>query len=1753
MKKIVVVLGMHRSGTSALTRGIIELGAFPGNNLYQHRESNELGHFENNEIININEMMLSDLDYSWHSIDKFFVDTIGNTIEVLNTKYFRRARMIIENLLNQSGFIVIKEPRVMILLPFWIQVFSDFEPEVEVQYVYIHRNYEDVLRSLIKRDGYTSDYAENMILLYNYSMFKYLNQNFYAVCYANLLDEPYSVLQGLSKFLSVDEIIDKIALKTFSETFFDKRLDHSKESKSTPKEFKNDKLITILNTLVADINANNSVITLDKIHTTNKEITKLLETHLFLTDDFVLYFSPDLNFIEEKKKFKTYQTKTRNTIRFFLENDNFIKNLRLDLSSNISFISIYSIKINNNYIDLRNLKGNFVSRNKNSFIFTTRDPQFYIYDYFEIIHEIEVDFITENKKIDFFAKTLSDNYNELNSVAKELKNNLVLYEQVNNNNKKEINELNNNLNLQESIVIACREEIESKNQEIKNKDQELVSKGQEIESKNQEIENKNQEIENKNQEITSIVINYAKDKSDFVKQLMSNTRKKKGLLDKIRKWKVSYYIFKSKKFDSNYYLNNYDSLYKFDNSRFTKWRNSKLEFLKLLSKSINHPIRHYVWHGVYDGLNPTQLFDTLYYLECNPDVLVKGINPFYHYIKYGVFEKRNGAVRPLDERSITDYKKIMESNLFDPEYYLNRNIDVRAARIDPLTHFCSLGWREGRNPSASFDIQFYLNKYTDVRDAKINPLVHYIDLGRNENRETIKVNNLKGDKTIVFVGHEAERTGAPIVLLDLIKWFNNSTEYNVKVILLRGGEVQNKYFEVAETLVLDNNFDQDTINDFIPYNSVVLLNTIVAFRIFDSLYDNKNYKILTYIHELEKTLQVFPAELELLKENAEVVIGASEAVTINLQINHGVNPRVIEPVYAFIEPLNIMKTDNEKFIFKKQENIPTTSKVVVSCGTVYYRKNPKGFITVAEKVLSKNPDFYFVWIGNGEERAECIELIKKKNLSGKIRFIGTLENPREYFSNCDIFLLPAIEDPFPLVCLEAAECSLPIICFDEAGGMPTFVEDDCGIVAPFLDYDEMASAVLKMSDNILAKELGKNAKEKVLARHTVNKAAQQIKKIIDSESKKNPLISVIVPNYNYEKYLVQRLDSIYNQSFKDIEVILLDDSSTDNSIELLDLYRNKFPEITKTIYNSENVGNVFEQWKKGLEQARGKYIWIAEADDYASEDFLRSVLAPCMNDEDIVLSYSNSSVIGSNNEFYNTYDNVPWLTDIDLSKWKNDYVILGKDEINKALAIRCTIPNVSATLIKGDVIYKSLTKSLDFVKAGDWIFYLNIARLGKISYVSKPLNYHRRHNQTVTSSKGDELGIIEINKVHKYVSDTFILENKTKLNMVDLVRKEFEIYQQRGSVNLSFEKLYDESSILSNNVTKDKSVALYMKGLNFGKGGAEKILIRKANLIYENGVNVVVINRTNINSELPYKLNPNIDVIHITETEKVSDILKNRSISHCIVFGIGHDDLNVIQDLKENEIKTIYSMHNCVEFFDSSPGYKIHMKSIELSDNVSVITDNFKDEYIKRNVDEKKIIVVPNMVTKPDSKEPELNFLRDRKYIITVGRLTEQKQQRLLIEAFSIIKDEIEEYDLIIAGSGSLENELKTLVESIGLEDRVVFLGSVDNIGYYMSNCEFQVIPSKFEGFCLVLFEAASFGKLSIVFEECPPFSELFNEDSGIVMVNKMNAISLSEAILFTLKNGLQEKNYDKMLELFNKYEENTIIKKWIDILEETF
>lgn len=222
------------------------------------------------------------------------------------------------------------------------------------------------------------------------------------------------------------------------------------------------------------------------------------------------------------------------------------------------------------------------------------------------------------------------------------------------------------------------------------------------------------------------------------------------------------------------------------------------------------------------------------------------------------------------------------------------------------------------------------------------------------------------------------------------------------------------------------------------------------------------------------------------------------------------------------------------------------------------------------------------------------------------------------------------------------------------------------------------------------------------------------------------LVSIIIPNYNHASFLRQRLDSVFNQTYQHFEVILLDDCSTDSSIEILQEY-GKHSKVSRIVINNSNSGSPFKQWQKGIKMAKGDYIWIAESDDYCTLDFLDKMVQLLEENKHAGLTYCQSIDV---NEFGDIL-----LHRIDYTKefypniWECDFELDGFQFVEKYLSAKNVIPNASAVVFNKQLV-TNLIFSKELIKmrmCGDWFFWIQLILKNNVVFLAEELNYFRNH------------------------------------------------------------------------------------------------------------------------------------------------------------------------------------------------------------------------------------------------------------------------------------------------------------------------------------------------------------------------------------------------------------------------------------------
>lgn len=381
-------------------------------------------------------------------------------------------------------------------------------------------------------------------------------------------------------------------------------------------------------------------------------------------------------------------------------------------------------------------------------------------------------------------------------------------------------------------------------------------------------------------------------------------------------------------------------------------------------------------------------------------------------------------------------------------------------------------------------------------------------------------------KNILLVSHDANRAGAQILLLRFLRLLKENQDFKFSILLKEGGIIESEFTEIAQTYfwkkpksygkkslftkIYKKFTNKDThkikVLEMLKKQNfdLIISNTIANGDILPSL-KTLNVPIKTYVHELEMGIQQYTkAEFfQNVKALSLSFIACAESVKQNLIKNHQVDTTLIKVLPSLLpeSALNyqIDKLANEKL--RNQYNIPQNAFIIGGMGTVDVRKGVDIFLQVAKK-LKFNSAIFFLWVGGQENEIEYknFQIDKNRLELENVIFQTSVENPLDFMSIFDVFFVSSREDPYPLVVLEAAMLSKPIICFDKAGGAMDFVENDCGAVIEYLNVDGVVDKIKELKENkALIEQMGNSGRKKVLERHNQSIAFQTFVDILNDK------------------------------------------------------------------------------------------------------------------------------------------------------------------------------------------------------------------------------------------------------------------------------------------------------------------------------------------------------------------------------------------------------------------------------------------------------------------------------------------------------------------------------------------------------------------------------------------------------------------------------------------------------------------------------
>lgn len=363
--------------------------------------------------------------------------------------------------------------------------------------------------------------------------------------------------------------------------------------------------------------------------------------------------------------------------------------------------------------------------------------------------------------------------------------------------------------------------------------------------------------------------------------------------------------------------------------------------------------------------------------------------------------------------------------------------------------------------------------------------------------------------------------------------------------------------------------------------------------------------------------------------------------------------------------------------------------------------------------------------------------------------------------------------------------------------------------------------------------------------------------------------------------------------------------------------------------------------------------------------------------------------------------------------------------------------------------------------------------------------------------------------------------------------------------------------------------------LHLGFGGVEKYLSSLCKMLEDN-YDIEIISTYKVLDKPAFSFSDKIKITYLIDAkpnkEEFKQAIKNKNIIN--IFKEGFKSVKILYLKRTRNIKTIrntysdyiittrtfhsrlvgyYAYNNIIKiatehnFHNNDKKYITKViDSIRNFDYFVVVSDNLRKFY-ESKIGKTKCIYIPNVIDRlPDKKSKLTN-----KNIITIGRLSPEKGQKDLIDAFKIVNKELPKTKLFMVGDGPLRKELEDYTKELKLTDKIIFTGFLGDKGKekYILDSSIFILPSYTESFGLVLIEAMSYGLPCIAFDTSDGAKELLKNNVGI-LVKDRNKEKIAQEIIKELKNKNGSEYSEKGYKYCQKYLLDNVKKEWINILK---
>ena len=939
---------------------------------------------------------------------------------------------------------------------------------------------------------------------------------------------------------------------------------------------------------------------------------------------------------------------------------------------------------------------------------------------------------------------------------------------------------------------------------------------------------------------------------------------------------------------------------------------------------------------------------------------------------------------------------------------------------------------------------------------------------------------------IIVISHDAYYHGAQFLALNIAKILKEYFNYSIQILLCGEGGLIPDFEQVGIThhvYSLSDPEKQDLIRNLYQQGySKAIANTSVVGDLV-ALLSAHNIEVLSLVHEMKSTINHYQLEDSITKisKHAKSIVFPAEVVKQDFLGFSKVDASKIS-----IHPQGLFRQNRYKYNklearskLIKELQVNEDVKIVLNLAYGDSRKGIDLFVDTGIKSIQRNNNIHFLWVGHYE--AELFGLLKSKisttGCEANFHFVGLQNDIDHYYSGSDLFYLTSREDPFPSVVLDAMNVGLPILAFQNAGGFVELIARGCGLLVSLDDSHGIQESLdTLLFDKDLSNSIAEQSQQLIADEFCFIHYLFDLLRLLEEDIDR---VSVVIPNYNYEAFIKDRIDSILNQNYPLYEIIYLDDKSSDGSLAIAEaaLHAQATPFVFHK--NTTNSGSVYKQWAKGIHSAKGDFIWIAEADDLASKDFIDHALKK-LKDQKVALVYAQSAIIDESGTLL--HPDVRFHTDaIDQERWKSDYIEKGAFEIQRSLIYRNTIPNVSACLFRGEALRESASDMLTSYRyCGDWYLYVDLLLKHDVAFISKSLNFFRKHSLNVTTNNTRNVDYIaEVIRIKRYICDSLVFTPSQANKSLNLFMNDFIDHNP-----LKSEILSTYSSDIDS-FAQAKSKHIVFVTFNDEYGGSEVLWFEIAQKLALTGHDIQVVCKHHLLGAKRLAILADLN-IKIVELESIDSNALLGISCDLVVFSTGDHNAggalfhycysNSIDYIIVNQLVKEVGWPDNQEFLQTLfEGYRNAKTTFFTSkNNINIFEDRMKQKlpnaqihYNPIDIDRSDYVQYPPVC--------------DTYFIAFPARLLIiHKGQDLVLKVLSQSKWQNRNLMVNFYGQGPDEHTLKQMVRKYDIPN-VNFLGHVDSMRTIWENNHAFILTSHMEGLPIVLLSAMFAGRASIV------------------------------------------------------------------------